>query len=118
MTERVQLDLLRLEVDPAKLIDYLLSRSHPLGQRKARFFRARGFRAEAPQELEEALMAHGKENSEVSREATRFGAKYVVDGPFQTVGGERVELRSVGFAETGAKVARFVTAYPTGRSRA
>ena len=117
MSKRAELALVRLEVDPAKLVDYLLSRSHPLGQKKARFFRALGFRAEAAEELEEAVVVHGRENPVAYREETRFGTKYVVDGPFRPRSGEQVELRSVWFVETGSGVARFVTAYPTGRRR-
>jgi hypothetical protein len=104
-----------MEVDPEKLVGYLLSDSHPLGQRKARYFRALGFRAATPHELGEALVRHGRENPVASREATQFGSKYVVDGPFRVPSGERVELRLVWFVETGAAVARFVTAYPMGR---
>lgn len=117
MTEPADLTLLRLEVNPAKLVDYLLSRSHPLGQRKARFFRGLGFRAEAPLELEAALVHHAREGAVASREATRFGAKYVVDGPFRAPSGEPAELRSVWFVESGEECARFVTAYPKGRRR-
>lgn len=117
MTERAELDLVPMEVDPAKVVNYLLSRSHPLGQSKARFFRALGFRAEAPRELEEALMVHGRENAGVSRVASRFGTKYVVDGPFRSRSGEPVGLRSVWFVESGAAVAKFVTAYPVARRK-
>lgn len=117
VNEQSELALAQMRVNPEKLIGYLLSRSHPLGQRKARYFRALGFRAEAPTELEEALVAHGRENPVASREATQFGSKYVVDGPFRASSGERVELRSVWFIEAGENVARFVTAYPIGGRR-
>ena len=117
MTEQVELAAMPMQVDPRKLVSYLLSRSHPVGQRKARYFRALGFDAETPKALEEALIVRARENPVVSREETGFGTKYVVDGPFRGSGGERVNLRSVWFAETGAGVARFVTAYPMGRRR-
>lgn len=117
MTEPIELALAQMKVDPGKLVDYLLSRSHPLGQRKARYFRALGFRPEAPTELEEALVVHARVHPVASREETRFGSKYVVDGPFRAASGDWVELRSVWFIEAGADVARFVTAYPIGRRR-
>lgn len=117
MTERTDLAQVQLEVNPAKLLDYLLSLSHPVGRTKAAYFRALGFRAEAPRELEAALLAHGRENPVASREATRFGSKYVVDGIFRAPNGERVELRSIWFVELGAEVARFVTAYPSAAGR-
>ena len=119
MTERADLALMRLEVNPAKLVNYLLSRSHPLGRTKAAYFRALGFREEAPVELELALLGHARENPVATREATRFGSKYVVDGMFGAPNGERVELRSIWFVELGAELARFVTAYPivAGRER-
>ena len=120
VTEQVELAAFEMKVDPEKLIGYLLSDSHPLGQRKARHFRALGFRAETPLELEEALIVHARENPLASREETQFWSNYVVDGPFRdrrSPSGEPVELRSVWFVEAGAVVARFVTAYPIGRGR-
>jgi hypothetical protein len=118
VTELSELALRQMKVDPTKLVDYLLSRSHPVGQRKARYFRALGFGAETSDELETALIVHGSENPVVRREETRFGSKYVVDGPFRAANGERVELRSIWFIEAGSEVARFVTAYPTAEPKA
>ena len=45
----------RATIDPAKLRDYLLSATHPIGRFKARFFNALGFAADRWEELAEAL---------------------------------------------------------------
>jgi hypothetical protein len=107
----------RAEVADGKLIGYLLSREHPFGRAKARFFVEAGFRPAAPGELREALLRHASEHPVVAREETPFGSKYVVDGPFYTPAGGVVELRTVWFVESGEEVARFVTAYPRPRRR-
>ena len=43
------------EIDPQKLHGYLLSKTHPVGRFKARFFAALGYAAERWQELEADL---------------------------------------------------------------
>src|SRR5450756_93699 len=45
----------RATIDPAKLHDYLLSATHPIGRFKARFFTALGFTPDRWEELAEAL---------------------------------------------------------------
>jgi len=47
----------RALIDRAKLTDYLLSPSHPIGRFKARFFNRLGFRADAWEELEHASVS-------------------------------------------------------------
>ena len=47
-------------IDPAKVREYLLSDSHPVGQFKARFFRSFGFEPDRWMELEVALREHAR----------------------------------------------------------
>lgn len=47
-------------IDAAKVRDYLLSESHPVGRFKAAFFKGLGFRADRWQDLESALRTHSK----------------------------------------------------------
>ena len=55
----------RAKIDPAKIRDYVLSATHPIGRFKARFFRALGFSADRWEELESALRAqHLTQNAE------------------------------------------------------
>ena len=44
-------------IDLAKVSDYLLSRSHPVGRAKARLFNRFGFREDAPGGLAQALLS-------------------------------------------------------------
>jgi hypothetical protein len=50
-------------IAPAKITDYLLSEMHPVGRAKAQFFKRFGFRAAAPEELIQALLAHVGDNA-------------------------------------------------------
>lgn len=108
----------RADVSRAKIVGYLLSPSHPVGQSKARFFLGLGFRFERWEELKVALVAQASGRPATARTRTPFGSKYVVDGPIQTPRGGSAEIRTVWFVEAGGSVARFVTAYPLpGRNR-
>jgi hypothetical protein len=106
----------RAEVNSRKLRDYLLSRDHPLGHPKARFFLGLGFRHDAVDSLRAALIAHARANPVVVHETTAFGSKYVVDGRIEAPNGRDVAIRAVWFVEHGAEQARFVTAYPAKES--
>ena len=46
------------QVDPRKILDYLLNEASPTGAAKARFFRAGGYQRGYWMELAEALCAH------------------------------------------------------------
>jgi len=100
------------EVSDRKLIDYLLSESHPDGWSKARFFNKFGFKKSAPVTLKEALLAHIRENDFTSVNRTRFGVSYIVDGQIMTPIRRNVQIRSIWFIETGTKIPKLTTAYP------
>jgi hypothetical protein len=98
-------------VPAEKIVDYLLSRTHPVGSRKAVFFRLFGFDEHAPNELMKALLAHAAEN-EVSRVlVVPHGTKYEITGPLATPSGRTPLIRSVWIVIGGAPP-RFVTAVP------
>lgn len=108
---------MRAVVPASKLIDYLLSREHPIGRHKAAFFVSIGFGRAEPRLLEAAILEHASIGSLISRERTRFGDRFVLDGPIRTPSGRLVPLRSVWFASDSEK-AVLVTAYPIPPSRA
>jgi hypothetical protein len=68
-------------------------------------------------DLQAALFEHAQSNEVAKCEATAFGAKYVVDGPFETPDGRRPNLRTVWFVVQGEQVPRLVTAYPLKEDR-
>ena len=68
-------------VEEAKICDYLLSSSHPVGTAKAEFFGDFGFTAENWAVFAVALRQHGLENEVARSRETGFGPRYEVDGP-------------------------------------
>jgi len=93
-----------------KVEGYLLSRTHPTGRFKARFFQAAGFTT--TESLVAALEQVARRGTVTSEVRTGFGVKYVVDGEFETPAGDRAAIRTVWIREEGSVVPKFVTAYP------
>lgn len=105
----------RLEVPKVKVVDYLLSSTHPQGRHKAVFFCAFGFSLSDWEQLAAALRQHGAANEVMKAEDTPFGRRYIVDGELYVPDGRRPWLRSVWFIEQGEEVPRLVTAHPAAR---
>ena len=102
----------RATIEPAKLRDYLLSGTHPIGRFKARFFVALGFSADRWGELAEALriqhLTHDAEPGQATVHGQKFTIRAILNGP----AGRSATVVSVWFIPTGSDVPRFVTAYP------
>jgi hypothetical protein len=98
-------------VPAAKLQDYLLSETHPIGRYKADFFRRLGFERTKWQQLEIALRALLSQDAEET-EATEYGQKYLTRGPITGPTGATARVEAVWIILTGEQVPRFVTAYP------
>ena len=99
-------------ISPAKLKDYLLSETHPIGRSKARFLRGVGFDETNVDLLEQRLLAIAA-NAEITEVVTTaYGKKYVVDGPLETPMSGQVAMRTVWIVEADEENPRFVTAYP------
>lgn len=98
-----------------KIVEYLLSPSHPAGRSKAAFFAKHGFSAQDWQSLAAALRAHAADNALARVEITAHGTRYVIDGLLNAPDGERLNVRSVWFISRGAAVPRFATAHPLPR---
>jgi len=95
-----------------KIIEYLLSESHPDGRAKAAFFTKYGFTVEQWGVLAESLRKHGIDNPVVKTVESEYGVRYCVDGPVETPGGDRPAIRTVWIVEKGLTEPRLVTAYP------
>lgn len=95
-----------------KLHDYLLSKTHPVGKWKARFFRALGFNETNLDMLEQRLIAiaHSEDVQDVVPSA--YGTKYAIEGSLQTPAGSFVQVRTVWIIEIERDRPRFVTAHP------
>lgn len=102
----------QVSVPQSKIVDYLLSPTHPEGRSKALFFARFGFTLEACDFLADALRRHAAEHEVAKEETSPFGTRYVVEGILRTPSGRTPRIRAVWFIDGGANVPRFVTAYP------
>ncbi len=102
----------RAVVPPAKLADYLLSATHPVGRAKARYFRAAGFDDRNAADLAAGLLAIARAAAVVEEVASPHGVKYVLDGAVVAPHGDTLRLRTVWIVEPTVGYPRFVTAYP------
>lgn len=105
------------EVPERKVTDYLLSLKSEGGQGKAVFFMSLGFDPESWQVLANALKGHVRANDYVEARRTRWGVRYVVEGPLQCPDGGLVNVRSIWNIEPPATHPRLVTSYPLPRMR-
>ncbi len=100
-----------------KILDYLLSASHPRGRHKATFFTAFGFLPENWETLADAILQHAAEHDVVKAEATNFGTRFVVECIMETPDGRFPCVRTAWFVEEGEEIPRFVTAHPLRKGR-
>ena len=102
----------RATIDPAKLRDYLLSPTHPIGRFKARFFNALGFTPDRWEELAEALrrqhLTQVGQAAGLIAQGRKFTVRAILSGPT----GQSALVMSVWFIPAGGEVPRFVTEYP------
>jgi hypothetical protein len=102
-------------VGRGKVVNYLLSATHPEGRSKARFFSSHGFTPSEWERLATALVAHAAAHGVMESEVTSFGIRYIVEGRLQTPSGRRPIVRVVWFVQKGRDVPELVTAYPMRR---
>lgn len=102
-------------VPAAKIVDYLLSDSHPDGKHKARFFQAYGFSLDDWQSLEHTLRQHISDHEVAKVEPCHVGTRYVVEGVIATPDGRSPLIRTVWFVRNEEETPQFVTAYPLRR---
>lgn len=100
----------RLRVDQAKIVDYLLSVAN--GRGKAAFFLELGFRIENWEVMADALMKHARTHPVSAMVASRWGARYSVDGIVESPSRRGARVRTVWIVETGSEQTRLITAHP------
>lgn len=97
-------------IEKAKLCEYLLSDSHPVGRFKARFFARLGYRSADWRQLEEDLRTLLMSSEPECRTSFEFGVKFIVRG---VVGvDEKSRIVTIWIIRNGENFPRFVTAYP------
>lgn len=100
------------EVNLQKLLDYLLSDSHPIGKSKAKYLRSFGFSNANVELLKQGLITIAQTEDVKEVISSTHGVKYVIDGSLQTPVKVFIKLRTIWIIEKGEEVARFITAYP------
>lgn len=109
-------DVERAFVDAAKIHDYLLSNSHPVGRFKAAFFVALGYSAADWEVFAADLKRHAMDNEALATELSEYGQKFEVRGMIKGPAGKGAVLVAVWIVLCGEDFPRFVTAFPGARS--
>ena len=99
--------------DQAKIQDYLLSREHPIGRAKARFFESLGYTRREWDVLRAGLVALAVAGDAVPGAPSMFGQPYIVRGILNGPAGRSAPVATVWMVRSGEDVPRFVTAYPS-----
>jgi hypothetical protein len=102
----------RSVVDTAKVRDYLLSDSHPVGRFKSAFFVSLGYSGTRWEALAADLRSHLLSNDAVATELSVYGQKYEIRGSLEGPSGKSAVLVSVWIVLRTEDFPRFVTAFP------
>ena len=99
-------------VERKKVVEYLLSLSHPDGSAKARFFTRFGFSSDDWKVFAQALRQHGNAHEVSGSIESKYGTRYSVDRVLETPDGRNPRLRTVWVLAKRSMSPRLVTAYP------
>jgi hypothetical protein len=102
----------KARVERKKVVEYLLSVSHPDGSSKARFFSRFGFRVDEWKVLARALRKHGRDNAVSLSVESVYGTRHNVDGPLVTPDGRNPQIRTVWILARRSRRPRLITAHP------
>jgi hypothetical protein len=102
----------RAVVADAKVRDYLLSPSHPVGRFKSSFFVALGFTVANWEDLRDALLAVARAGEANPGQTSPYGQKYEVHGTITGPLGRQASVVTVWMVPEGRDFAHFVTAFP------
>jgi hypothetical protein len=99
-------------VERKKIVEYLLSASHPDGSSKARFFGSFGFSAEKWRIFAAALKEQARTHDVSSSIESQYGTRYTVDGRLTTPDGRNPNVRTAWAMGKRGKSPRLITAFP------
>ncbi len=102
----------RATVEPAKIRDYLLSREHPVGRFKARFFHALGYTRDDWKLLHDDLLRLAASGEAKLSQPGAHGQKYEVSGTLTGPNGRSGSVVSIWLLRTNEAAPAFITAYP------
>ena len=99
-------------VDAAKVRDYLLSETHPVGRFKAAFLATLGYSANHWELLRDDLLALGRAGPAAPGKPSAFGQMFEVDGILIGPSGRSADVKTVWIVRANEDSPRFVTAFP------
>jgi len=102
----------RAIVEDAKVRDYLLSSTHPVGRFKSVFFTALGFSSEHWPLLRDALLNQAHTGDAVPGQPSPFGLKFEIRAIVTGPSGRQASVVTVWMVSNGQDFSHFVTAYP------
>jgi len=102
----------RAVIDPAKVRDYLLSATHPVGRFKAAFFFALGYSADRWEVLRDDILALARTGIASPGQPSPYGRKLELDGILTGPSGRSVPVRTVWIFRPEEQFPRFVTVLP------
>ena len=90
-------------IQDSKIDRYLLSKTHPEGAPKAKFFEGFGFTRDDLDILRRALLDHAAGGIVVATKTTLFGTIYEVNGRIESPDGANPWLRVIWMIDEGAE---------------
>jgi len=102
----------RAAIAPAKIRDYLLSTSHPVGRFKAPFFASLGYTSVNWLRLDKDLRDLAVSGDAELGKDSPYGQKYEIRGTLRGPSGRFAEVLTVWIILFGGDVPQFVTAFP------
>jgi len=102
----------RAVIEAAKIRDYLLSTSHPVGRFKTPFFAGLGYTSSNWRRLEADLRNLAASGDAEPGQSSPYGHKYEIRGILSGPSGKTAEVLTVWIILFGEDVPQFVTAFP------
>ena len=102
----------RAAIAPAKIRDYLLSTSHPVGRFKAPFFASLGYTSANWRRLEKDLLDIAVSGDAELGKDNPYGQKYEIRGMLSGPSGRSGVVLTVWIVLFGGDIPQFVTAFP------
>lgn len=99
-------------VEDAKVRNYLLSPTHPVGRFKSVFFVALGFSLDRWETLRDALLQLARTGEAVPGQPSPFGLKFEIRAILQGPSGRQAKVVTIWMVSNSQDFPHFVTAHP------
>jgi hypothetical protein len=101
----------RVQIESAKVRDYLLSKAHPVGRFKGAFFEALGYSAADWSQLESDLRQLAMTGDATLGRHTKYGQHYEIRGTLRGPSGRVAQVMTIWIVRSEEDVPRFITAF-------